>query len=282
VALPVQPELAWAAGEFRQAGVDEPRREAARIWAGLAGTTPGAVLLSRDTTAAPARVDAFRDAVRRRIGGEPLAYVTGTAGFRRLTLLADRRALIPRPETEGLVDVALAVAPRGRALDLGTGGGCIALALADEGDYFDVTGVDRVPATLALAAENGAATGIAVRWLLGEWTTPVAGERFDLVVSNPPYLTCRELRELDPSVRDWEPHTALESGADGLQDVGQLLRDVPAVLADGGWLVMEVDSARASAAAVLALRAGWTTVRMQDDLFGRPRYLVARRERADV
>jgi release factor glutamine methyltransferase len=205
-------------------------------------------------------------------------YVTGVAGFRRLTIGCDRRALIPRPETEGVVDLALELARGGRALDLGTGSGCLALALADEGQYDEVTAVDRSAEALALARENAAACGLRVRWLQGDWCEPVAGERFDVVVTNPPYISDPEWGALDPSVRDWEPRLALTGGPDGLADVRKLLAEVPGVLAPSGWLVMEIDSARAEASADLARHAGWTTVRVADDLFGRPRYLVASQE----
>jgi release factor glutamine methyltransferase len=261
----------------------EPRREAARLFAGLAGTSPGDLLLRAAMPAEdPELVARFEAGVERRALGEPIQYVTGMTGFRRLTVRCDRRALIPRPESEGLIDLALSHAPAGRALDLGTGTGCLALALADEGRYDEVTAVDRSPDALELARQNGARLGPEVRWLLGDWCGPVAGEQFDLIVSNPPYISASELEGLDASVREFEPWLALDGGRDGLDAVRRLVEETPAVLAPGGWLVMELDSARASASAELALRAGWTTVRVSDDLFGRPRFLVARRERPHV
>jgi release factor glutamine methyltransferase len=271
-------EITWGTAALSRADIGEPRREALRIFADLAETTPAALLARRAATVSPEVVARFREAIGRRCAGEPLQYVTGLAGFRRLTIRCDRRALIPRPETEGLVAIALHAVPRGRALDLGTGTGCIALALADEGRYDEVTAVDRSADALALAGENGRHLGLTVRWLLGDWCEPVAGERFDLVVTNPPYVTMAEVGGLDPGVRDFEPAVALDGGPDGLRDVRRLLEAVPAVLVPGGWLVMEVDSTRAARSAELALRAGWTTVRVTDDLFGRPRYLAARRE----
>jgi len=264
--------------ELTRAGVGEPRREALRIFADLNGTTPAALQARRASPAHPEAVARFHDAIGRRCGGEPLPYITGLAGFRRLTIQCDRRALIPRPETEGLVDIARYAVPRGRALDLGTGTGCIALALADEGSYDAVTAVDCSADALALAGENGRRLGLAVRWLLGDWCEPVAGERFDLVVTNPPYVTTAEVEGLESGVRDFEPGVALDGGPDGLRDVRRLLEAVPTVLVPGGWLVMELDSSRAARSAELALHAGWTTVRVTDDLFGRPRYLAARRE----
>lgn len=270
--------VAEAVARLAAAGVAEPRPTALRLWAGLADVTPGAVQLGLAGPAEPDTARRFDRGVGRLVAGEPLQYVVGTTGFRRLTLACDPRALIPRPETEGIVDLALALAPSGEALDLGTGSGCLALALADEGNYDRVTGVDRSPAALALAAENAARTGLPARWLEGDWCAPVQGERFTVVVTNPPYISEPECEALDPLVRDWEPREALAGGPDGLVAVRRLLTEVPAVLAPGGWLVMELDSTRAGAVAELALRTGWTAVRVTDDLYGRPRYLAARRE----
>jgi release factor glutamine methyltransferase len=195
-----------------------------------------------------------------------------------LELGADARALIPRPETEGLIDLALDLAPTGHALDLGTGSGCIALSLAQEGTWHSVTGVDRSPEALALARENGRRTGLTVRWVDGVWCQPVQGQRFDLVVSNPPYLTTAEVVEADPSVRCWEPAAALDGGADGLDCYRVLFATVPAVLAPHGVLLMEIDARRGAETAYQAREAGWTAVTITQDLFGRDRYLSARRE----
>jgi release factor glutamine methyltransferase len=210
--------------------------------------------------------------------GIPSQYVDGVAGFRYLDLRCDARALIPRPETEGLVDLALGLRRTGRALDLGTGSGCIALALASEGKYDEVIGVDLSGEALALARENSAVSAVSVRWVKGNWVDPVRDERFDLVVSNPPYIATDELAGLDPSVRDWEPWLALDGGQDGLRATERILRDVPAVLAPAGVLVLELDSRRAGESAALALSQGWIDVSITRDSFGRDRYLTARRE----
>lgn len=271
-----------AAERLAAAGQASPRALAVRTYAELTGAAPGAVVLGVSAPADPAMVERYLAVIARIAAGEPAQYAVGTTGFRRLVLVTDRRALIPRPETEGLVELALSLAPTGRALDLGTGSGCIALALADEGRYHQVTGVDRSPEALALARQNAARTGLTVRWLEGDWCAPVQGERFDLVVSNPPYLTSGEWAGLDASVRDWEPASALASGADGLADLRRLLAEVPSILAPGGWLVMEIDSARGAESAAAARALGWTTVRVTDDLFGRPRFLAACREAHDA
>ncbi len=260
------------------AGIPDAAREALRLWSDLADCPPARVLLARHVEPAPALRAAFERAVARRAAGEPLAHVTGLAGFRRLTLASDGRALIPRPETEGMVDLALAMTRRGRALDLGTGSGCLALALADEGDYDPVVAVDRSAAALDLAAANAARTGRRVRWVRGDWTAPVRAERFALVVSNPPYLTSEEVARLDPSVARWEPADALDGGPDGLEAIRQVLTRSLGVLLPGGAMVLELDSRRAGPTARLATDLGWQEVRITQDTFGRDRYLTARRE----
>lgn len=279
--LSVQDELAAAAARLRSAGIPAPRREALLLWSGLEGASPGDVAL-RDRASDGGMVGRFRNAVCRRVAGEPIQYVVGTTGFRRLVLATDRRALIPRPETEGVVDLALRMAPVGRALDLGTGTGCLALALAEEGGYRDVTGVDISPAALALARENGTRAGLAVRWLEGEWIEPVRSELFDVIVTNPPYIASVELERLDRSVTDWEPHLALDGGPDGLGPPRRILSEAHLVLSSGGTLIMELDATRAQSTAELARCAGWRDVHVYDDLFGRPRYLAARREPHDA
>ncbi|HEV8355343.1 MAG TPA: peptide chain release factor N(5)-glutamine methyltransferase [Gemmatimonadales bacterium] len=267
-----------AAARLKASGVAKPRREAHRLWAWVTRAGPGEAFLARDRAADLEAARGFERAVARRVAGEPIAYVTGMAGFRRLELRSDRRALIPRPETEGVIEHALGLAPSGRALDLGTGTGCLALALAQEGRYHLVTAVDVSPAALQLARENAALTGHTLRFIRSDLGTALRGEAFDLLVANPPYLTDAEYDALDPAVREWEPRLALAAGPDGLALTRRILVEGRELLRDGGWLVMEVDSTRGGDAAGTAGALGWTDVRVHDDLFGRPRYLTARRE----
>ncbi|HEU4587498.1 MAG TPA: peptide chain release factor N(5)-glutamine methyltransferase [Gemmatimonadales bacterium] len=285
VAVSLAQLLAEATERLAAAGVPEPRREALWLWADPRGIAPARAWLERDRAVEPAEADAFLDRVARRAAGEPRAYVTGSAGFRRLALRSDRRALIPRPETEGLVELALECAPSGRIADIGTGTGCIALSLALEGRYDQVVALDSSPAALSLAAENhaaarAAADGVAmapVSLVRGDLTAPLAAGSLDALVSNPPYLTMAEWEALDPGVKAWEPAEALASGADGLDAVRALLDDGRRVLRAGGWVALEVDCTRARASAELAQRAGWREVTVRMDLFGRERYLLARR-----
>jgi release factor glutamine methyltransferase len=209
-----------------------------------------------------------------------LAHVTGWAGFRHLTLRSDRRALIPRPETEGLVELVLALVPGGRIADVGTGSGCIALSLASEGQYEEVVGIELSPEALSLAEENRRLTGERVALVRGDLCAPIGPGRLDALVSNPPYLTAAEYAALDSSVRDWEPEPALASGAEGLDAIARLLDEGRAVVRPGGWLALEIDCTRAALCAWRAGESGWTDVAIHADLFGRERYLLARRSDA--
>jgi len=263
---------------LKAAGVIKPRREANRLWAWLTRTNPGEAFLGRERGASLEAVPAFRDAVARRAAGEPIAYVLGRAGFRNLEIRADRRALIPRPETEGLIDFALERVSAGVALDIGTGTGCLALALAQEGSFDRVIGVDLSAGALALAVENARTTGVPVCFLRSDCGLGVAPGRIDLIVTNPPYLTDGEYDSLDASVKAWEPRLALASGPDGMEATRRILGGGRELLAPGGWIVMELDSTRSRIAAQAAAERGWVEINVWDDLYGRPRYLTARRE----
>ncbi len=252
--------LSAAAAVLRSAGLSDARREAARIWDDLGGDTVR-----------------FHGAVARRAGGEPLPYVTGLSGFRHLTLQADRRALIPRPETEGLVDLILRRARTGCIADVGTGSGCIALSLAQEGGYTSVLAIDRSAPALELARANGRCQQISIHPVRAHLTTGLAARSLDALVSNPPYLTSREYHELDAAVRAWEPMEALDAGPEGMDAIVPLLDDGLRVLRPGGWLALELDARRACDCAHRAAACGWEHVSIQPDLFGRDRYLLARR-----
>ena len=268
--------LAEATAELAAAGVPEPRREALRLWTELRSGV-AEVMLEGGVEAEPELAAALRDAVRRRAKGEPLCHVAGRTGFRTLVLRTDRRALIPRPETEGLVDLLLGRIRTGRALDIGTGTGCLALSLAAEGGFDLVAAVDASAAALHLARENRDALGLPVALIRGDLCGAVAPSSMDAVISNPPYLTEWEYAELDASVKDWEPAEALVSGLDGLDATGRLLREALEILRPGGWLSVEVDCSRAGQVAALAESLGWMDVAIHVDLFGRERYLLARR-----
>jgi release factor glutamine methyltransferase len=279
-----------AAERLERSGVSDARREATSLWAAVAGrgVKRGDVWLERDRDPAPGLAGRFRAAVERRSSGIPFAYAVGCAGFRRLELKLDPRALIPRPETEGLVDLVLQWAQEmekgdggrrrgGVVADIGTGCGCLALALATEGAFDRVIAVERSGDAAALARENVdlVRPSVPVEVREGDLLTPLAGERMRAIVSNPPYLTDAEYESLDPGVRLFEPREALVGGPDGLGVTDRLLAGGRALLQPGGAMALEIDERRAPETRALARAHGWSGVVVHDDLFGRPRYLLA-------
>jgi len=289
----IRDALTDAAQRLGAAGLPRPRREATMLWAAVAGgaTKPGDVWLQQDQEPAAELVERFSRAVTHRSCGVPFAYATGRTGFRTLDLRLDPRALIPRPETEGLVDLVLAWSRRlqratwnvqrgGRAgvvADVGTGCGCIALALAVEGRFERMIAVERSAEAAALARENVALVrpSVSVEIREGDLLAPLAGQRYSAIVSNPPYLTEVEYAALDPAVRLFEPREALVSGVDGLTATRALLAGARALLEPGGFVALEIDERRADQVRALALRYDWSRVALYDDLFGRPRFLLA-------
>jgi release factor glutamine methyltransferase len=215
-----------------------------------------------------------RALVERRGGREPLAYVLGEWGFRRLTLKTDARALVPRPETEILVERALTLiegleAPR--VLDIGTGSGAIALAIADEHPGARVVALDSSTDALALARENAEECGLEVELKQGDIRDPIEGE-LDLVVSNPPYVLPEEIETLEPEVRDWEPREALV-GVGVPEALAERSREL---LVPGGWLAVELGEGQQSAYAALLGDLGYQAVTITPDLTGRERVVEAR------
>jgi release factor glutamine methyltransferase len=272
-------EAVLAEGRYRlhRAGVADCRREALRIWADLADVDIARVLLHSSEPADSDVVRLFHEQVLRRCSGEPLAHVTGVVGFRHLTLRSDARALIPRPETEMLVDLLLDRMRTGRVADIGTGSGCLALSLAQEGNFSEIVAVDCSGPALALARLNQKLADLPVTLVQGDLCAPFHPAAFDALVSNPPYLTAAEYAGLDSSVSNWEPGTALVSGPDGMGATARLLDEGRSALRVGGWLALEVDCSRAGLVAERARALGWDDVKIHMDLFGRERYLLARR-----
>jgi release factor glutamine methyltransferase len=254
-----------AAAVLAEHGIETPRIDAEWIVAHVAGVSrSGLVTLCREVDDA-----AVWPLVLRRANREPLAYVLGEWGFRRLTLRCDERALVPRPETEVVVERCIELlrdmlSPR--VLDVGTGTGAIALALADEVPGAHVVAVDSSPEALSLAAENAVLSGLQVELLLRDLRDGLPPGPFDLVVSNPPYVLAGELDTLEPEVRDWEPREAL-------LDEGQteaLARAALDALAPEGVLVLEIHEGRAQETRALLENLGYR-VRISIDLSGRDR-----------
>jgi release factor glutamine methyltransferase len=254
--------------------------DARRIVERASGWDGGELALHLDDAATERAVAHFDAMVRRRAAGEPLQYVVGEWGFRTLDLFVDRRVLIPRPETESVVQAAIDAvgARRGiTAVDLGTGSGAIALSLAVELGA-EVWATDASADALAVARANVAGCGVAtVRLCEGDWYGALPSDlrgRVDLVVSNPPSVAAGD--ELPDVVRDWEPAGALVAGPTGLEHIERIVRDAPAWLARPGVLVVELAPHQADAVAQLARDAGFDGVEVRVDLAGRARALVAR------
>src|SRR5215210_584634 len=279
VALPLSAVLAEAADALRAAGMPDARRQGLRIWSDLNDVPVEQPILAQQQPVDPERASRFLQAIHRRAAGEPLPYVTGKAGFRHLTLRIDQRALIPRPETEGLVELLLDRVSTGVVADVGTGSGCIALSLAPDAEFRTVLAIDRSLEALQLARRNHQLLDrpAGVRFVRADLVTALVPESLDALVSNPPYLTLSEYASLDPSVREWEPAGALTAGSDGLEAITRLLHEGWTVVRPAGWLALEVDSNRSAAAAQLASGCGWRDLSVHQDLFGRERYLLARR-----
>jgi release factor glutamine methyltransferase len=235
----------------------------------------------------------FSEMILRRSQGEPLQYVLGSWSFRGIDLMVDRRVLIPRPETEQVVDAALEQldrisvdqidGPRPLVVaDLGTGSGAIALSIAAERPGVSVWATDASPPALEVARANlSGMAGFAaarVRLVLGSWWSALPEElrgALDLVVSNPPYVSSSEMRDLEPQVREWEPTVALEAGPAGLDAIEEILGGAPEWLRPGGAVVLEIAPAQSGAASRIARSRGFSEVSVLDDLAGRPRTIVA-------
>jgi len=276
--------LAELTADLAGAGVALARDEARDIVAAVLDVPRFWPSTNREALIDATAIDEARRAATARAKGAPFAYAVGRAAFRHLTLAVDSRVLIPRQETEVLIDLVLEVerGGRGTVVDVGTGSGAIALALATEGSFDRVIATDVSLDALAVAERNAAFLRddlrAPVEFLHGSRLAPVADLRVRAVVSNPPYIAFGELDELPPSVRDWEPPVALLSGEQGLATTRAIIREARPVLEPGGLIALEVDTRRASLVAeVLAADGGYRDVSVRLDLTGRERFVLARR-----
>jgi release factor glutamine methyltransferase len=260
--------------------VESPRLNAELLIGHALGLKRMQLYLQFERLLGEAELERIRPLVKRRSQREPLQYILGETEFFRLKLKIDRRALIPRPETEQLCELVTQrlAAPPGTILDLGAGSGAIALALAAHYPEAAVTAVDLSAEALALAGENAGALGLSgrVRWLQADWFAGLApGERFDLIVANPPYLTPAEAAAATPEVRDHEPWRALVGGPAGTEALAHLIAHAPPFLAETGMLALETGIDQHAALRERAATAGFGRVESVRDLSARDRFLLA-------
>jgi release factor glutamine methyltransferase len=269
----VRDALDGAITAITAAGCQTPRLDAEVLLASILGVSRERLLLDGDLRVAGGAVRAFQDSVRRRaVEREPVAYIVGRREFRRLELAVDRRALIPRPETELLVEAALELPQGAHVLDVGTGSGAVALALKDERPDLEVTASEISDPALELARANGLRLGLDVRWLRADLLAGVP-DGFEALVANLPYVAESERSALAPEILRHEPLGALFAGADGLQAIRSLIEQL-ASLPRVGFVALEVGAGQAGAVAGLVRGAGFRSARRLQDLAGVERVVL--------
>lgn len=267
--------LAAATDALRAAGVDSPRLDAELLLAAAAGLSRAALIASPEQPLEPVAARAYAELVRRRLRREPLAYILGRKAFRRIELAVDPRVLIPRPETELLVELALELEPR-TVLDVGTGSGAIALAVADELPEASVLATDLYPEALDVARANAERLGLADRVGFATGSLPREGE-FDLLLANLPYVGAREWLALEPELREFEPRGALVPGPTGLEAFEALLGELSVSGLRATAIGLEVGEGQAGLVAELVRRCGFEGVEVRRDLAGIERMVAGRR-----
>jgi release factor glutamine methyltransferase len=269
----VREALDAASDALAAAGVESARLDSELLLAEATGWDRARLAAEPEAPVDPGAARRFGEMVRRRLRREPVAYILGRKGFRRLELAVDGRALIPRPETELLVEIALELEPR-TALDVGTGSGAVALAVADELPDCEVTGTDTSTAALGLARQNAERLGIEGRVSFQRGTVP-EGRRFELVLANLPYVRDDEWEGLAPEITRYEPREALVGGADGVEAIASTVPATAAALEPGASLALEVGADQAGPVAELLLDFGFGQVEGRQDLAGIPRVVLA-------
>ena len=273
---PARDALDGAITAITAAGCETPRLDAEVLLADVLGIERERLLIDSALTVEGPAVRAFQDAVRRRsVEREPVAYIIGHRGFRHLDLAVDHRVLVPRAETELLVEVGLTLGSQARVLDLGTGSGAVALALKDERPDLRISGSDVSEEALEVARMNGRRLGLNARWLHADLLAGIPDE-FDAILSNPPYVAEAERPGLAPEIVRHEPASSLFAGADGLATIRALITQV-SERRRVDVLGLEVGAGQAQEVSELMRRAGFSSVRSERDLAGIERVLVAER-----
>jgi release factor glutamine methyltransferase len=273
----VREALDSAVDALRAVGVEQPRLDAELLLGGAMGCERAVLMADSEAEVPAPAARLFGEMVRRRLRREPVAYILGRKGFRDLELEVDRRVLIPRPETELLVELAVELGP-GTVIDVGTGSGAIALAIADELPDCSVTATDTSPGALVVAMANADRLGLTDRVRFLEGTIP-DGANFDLVLANLPYVAERDWPTLQPEVTQWEPREALLAGPDGLDAYRRLLSDCGRAFTSisatsSTTLVVEVGEGQAEAVSALMREAGFVEVEVRRDLAGIERVVI--------
>jgi release factor glutamine methyltransferase len=272
----VREALEAAESALAAVGIETARLDA-RLLLEEATGLPGARLVSGpEDGIEPSAARRFGALVRRRVRREPIAYILGRKGFRRIELAVDARALVPRPETELLVEVALDLRPE-RVLDVGTGSGAVALAIADELSSAEVVATDTSPDALRLARENAERLGLSDRVRFEDGTLPREPGGLELLVANLPYVAAREWPALQPEITRYEPRGALVAGPTGLEAIARLLADLGGEHAAPRAIALEVGAGQADAVAGLVAGAGYESVETRRDLAGIDRVVLGRR-----
>jgi len=269
--------LCQAGQVLRAAAIENPRMEARWLLGHAMGVTAETLLRDPRAAVPPAAAQAITVMLARRARREPMAYITGSAGFWGLEFQVSPATLIPRADTEALVEAALELAPQARrVLDLGTGTGCLLLAVLSELPAASGIGVDLNPEAAALASRNAQALGLPALFLAGDWADALDAS-FDLILSNPPYIEAAAIPALMPEVAGHEPPAALDGGVDGLDAYRRITAALPRLLAPGGLAVLELGQGQAPAVAQLARNAGLTWLEARPDLNAIPRAGLIRR-----
>jgi len=278
----VREALIWGMTRLKEAEVPDPRLSAELLLAEVLGVDRIALILAPERPLEDALWASFQEKIQRRSKHEPIAYLTGKKEFWSLTFQVNPSVLIPRPETELLVETALSLPwPEGESktvLELGTGSGAVIISLALSLSHrkgFRFVATDVSPEALAVARQNAKNHGVEekIRWVIGDWLSPFTSQRrwFDLILCNPPYVADGEWSALPPSVRDFEPWTALRGGADGLAAIRKILGRASAQLKVGGWLLLEIGETQAEAVREAAEKYSFHAMEILKDYSGKNR-----------